>query len=65
MNITFDRVPGHITIAANPATLKPNETGLIEATYNSEGKNDWGFVIDRVNILLNGESPLLKKIFRH
>ena len=56
VDITFDRIPGHITIAANPVTLKPNEKGLIEATYNSEGKNDWGFVIDRVNVLVNGES---------
>jgi hypothetical protein len=56
VDISFNQIPGHITITANPATLKPNEKGLIEATYNSEGISDWGFVTDRVNILLNGES---------
>jgi len=56
VDISFDRVPGHIAIAANPTTLDPNEKGLLEASYNSEGKKDWGFVTDRVNILLNGES---------
>jgi hypothetical protein len=56
VSITFNRIPSHITISANPTTLKPNETGMIEATYDSESKGDWGFVFDRVNILLNGES---------
>jgi len=56
VEISFNRVPGHLTIAANPATLKPNEKGVIEASYDSDKKNDWGFVIDRVNILLNGQS---------
>lgn len=55
VKVTFNRVPKHIMIKAVPETLNPNEKGRIEASYNSALKDDWGFVIDRVDILLNGE----------
>jgi hypothetical protein len=55
VKVTFTRVPNHIMIKAVPETLKPNEKGRIEASYNSDLKDEWGFVIDRVDILLNNE----------
>jgi hypothetical protein len=54
LTITFSNVPPHITLAARPQTLKPNESGVIVCTYNAARKNDWGYVTDKVNILLNG-----------
>ena len=54
--IEFERVPSHISIRAEPATLKPDQKGLIVATYNAPSRNDWGFVIDRMGLKINGES---------
>jgi len=54
--ITFDRVPDHLQLKAVPETVKPNEKGIIEGRYDASKVNDWGFVVDRVNILYNGES---------
>jgi len=55
VKVNFRNVPKHVMIKALPETLKPNEKGRIEASYNSELKDEWGFVIDRVDILLNNE----------
>jgi ribosomal protein L30E len=54
LSISFASVPAHITLAARPQTLKPNERGSIVCTYNAAKKNDWGYVTDKVKILLNG-----------
>ena len=54
VTITFDKVPAHITVKAEPATLKPNQKGRIVATYNATMVSDWGFIMDRVNVLFNG-----------
>ena len=53
VKVDFNRVPGHITIKAVPETLKPDEKGRIEASYNTKLKDDWGFVIDRIDVMLN------------
>ncbi len=55
ITIGFERVPAHLTLKAVPATLKPNQKGHIVATYDAAKKNDWGFVIDRVNLTINGQ----------
>lgn len=56
VSIEFERVPKHITISAEPATLKPNEKGFLVASYNAPVRNDWGFVIDRMGLKINGVS---------
>ncbi len=56
VDIAFEKVPGHITIKAEPASLKPGEKGYLVATYNAPKRNDWGFVIDRMNLRINGVS---------
>lgn len=53
--ITFSRVPEHITCEAEPATLKPHQTGVISIEYNAKKANDWDYVIDRMYLLVNGE----------
>jgi hypothetical protein len=52
--IEFDRVPGHISMRAEPATLKPGEKGFLVGNYNTPVRNDWGFVIDRLSLKING-----------
>ncbi len=56
VSISFSRVPAHLKLVANPETLQPGGKGVIAGLYDSKLKNDWGFVIDRVDILLDGES---------
>ena len=56
ITLTFESVPEHITLKTIPEQIKPNEKGVIEATYDAGKKNDWGFVIDRVNVNLNNEA---------
>ncbi|MCK4747260.1 MAG: DUF1573 domain-containing protein [Bacteroidales bacterium] len=56
LEIAFERVPAHITIKAEPASLKPKEKGFLVATYNTPARNEWGFVIDRMGLKINGVS---------
>ena len=56
IEVAFERVPGHVTIKAEPATLKPKQKGVIIASYDAPARNDWGFVIDRMALKINGVS---------
>lgn len=61
ITLTFENVPNHIKIVASPAVLdakKPNEKhggmGVITVTYDASVKKDWGFVMDRISVIING-----------
>jgi hypothetical protein len=56
LTIEFEQVPGHVAIKAEPASLQPNEKGFIVASYDAPQRNDWGFVIDRMGLKINGVS---------
>ena len=56
LKIGFTNVPQHIQVKALPEVLKPGQKGLIVATYDGNKRNDWGFVMDRVSMLLNDKS---------
>jgi hypothetical protein len=56
MNISFRNVPDYIKISALPETLKPNQTGRIIVEYDGKKKNDWGFLMDKVTVAINGET---------
>jgi hypothetical protein len=55
VKISFSKVPSHIVIKAIPEMLNPNEKGKIEVSYNSDLKDEWGFVVDRVDVMLNDQ----------
>ncbi len=55
VKIGFKNVPAHLKIVAKPEVLKPNEKGVLEGIYDSKLKSDWGFVIDRVDLLLDDQ----------
>lgn len=55
VKLSFNKVPDHIVMKAIPEVLKPDEKGIIEVSYNSNLKNEWGFVIDRVDVMLNDQ----------
>jgi hypothetical protein len=54
VKVEFDAVPSHLTLKANPETLKPGQKGLIEGTYDATKRNEWGNVSDMVKVKLNG-----------
>lgn len=56
ITLSFPGVPGHIEVMVNPATLKPNQKGTIDFSYDAARKNDWGPVSDMVNYTVNGKS---------
>jgi hypothetical protein len=56
LEISFVNVPSHIQIEAEPKVLKPNTKGKIIAKYDASKKNDYGFVIDRVTMAINGNT---------
>ena len=54
VKVSFQKVPKHVVISMKPDQLKPNQKGEIVATYNAPLRNDWGFVIDRMSLDING-----------
>ena len=54
VKVSFLKVPKHVVISMEPAQLKPKQKGEIVATYNAPMRNDWGFVIDRMSLDING-----------
>ncbi|MDQ1771351.1 DUF1573 domain-containing protein [Labilibaculum sp. A4] len=55
ISIGFKRVPAHLSLKMVPETLQPKQKGQIIATYDASKKNDWGFVIDYLDVLINQE----------
>jgi hypothetical protein len=53
VKIGFDNLPAHLSIKANPETLKPGQKGIIEGTYDATKNGGWGNVSDMVKIVLN------------
>lgn len=53
IKLGFERVPAHLKLVARPEVIKPGQKGIVEGTYYSELKNDWGYVNDLVRIVLN------------
>ena len=56
LKLSFEKVPNHITIKAVPEVIKPNGKGKIVATYDGSKQTDWGFVMNRINLIINGKS---------
>ena len=53
ITLSFDNLPVHLSVKANPETLKPGQKGIIEGTYDGTKNNGWGQVNDLVRIKLN------------
>jgi hypothetical protein len=54
VKVEFEGLPAHLSIKANPETLKPGQKGLIEGTYDATKNTGWGTVNDMVKVKLNG-----------
>ncbi|MFN8208138.1 MAG: DUF1573 domain-containing protein [Bacteroidales bacterium] len=57
LQISFSNVPGHLTVVAKPSTVAPGSMAMISVTYDPNLKKAWGYVADRIGILLNGSAP--------
>lgn len=57
VKIDFMHVPAYLKLRTNPATPKPGEEGYIVGQYDGTARNDWGFLIDRVRMSINGQQP--------
>jgi len=62
VNVGFTDFPKHITLKAIPEILEPGVSGIIEVIYDASLIDDWGFVVDRVNITVNGKTDADKRI---
>jgi hypothetical protein len=54
VKVEFEVQAPHLTLKANPETLKPGQKGIIEGTYDATKRSDWGNVSDMVKVKLNG-----------
>ena len=54
VKVEFTGLPVHLSLKANPETLKPGQKGLVEGTYDGTKNQGWGNVSDMVKIVLNG-----------
>ena len=55
LSVTFKNVPNHLLITASPMLIKPGEKGIIQVEFNSKKLDDWDYIVDRLELLLNGE----------
>jgi len=53
VKISFINLPAHIKTDVTPATIKSGEKASIKVSYDAARKNDWGFVNDRISMILN------------
>ena len=56
----YFKILPHLKLKANPVTLKPKQKGTVTGTYDAGIVNDWGFIVDRVQINYNGKEDFLK-----
>jgi hypothetical protein len=54
VKVEFEGLPAHLSLKANPETLKPGQKGIVEGTYDATKNPDWGNVSDMVKVKLNG-----------
>ncbi|WP_320053654.1 DUF1573 domain-containing protein [uncultured Acetobacteroides sp.] len=53
ISVRLSGVPAHLKVSVTPSSLKPNEKGTIVVTYDAKKKNDWGFVVDNMSVLVD------------
>jgi hypothetical protein len=54
VKVEFDGLPAHLSVKANPETLKPGQKGLVEGSYDATKNGGWGNVSDMVKIKIDG-----------
>lgn len=53
--LSFKKLPAYITVRMDPEVLQPGKEGNIILLYNSAMQKDWDYVVDRLELLVNGQ----------
>ncbi|MFH0762220.1 MAG: DUF1573 domain-containing protein [Bacteroidota bacterium] len=53
--LTFTEVPPYLAFQVEPSFLEPGKRGVIRVSYYGQKNSDWGFVMDRVILTVNGK----------
>jgi hypothetical protein len=57
--ISFENVPAHITIKADPVSIPAGAKGMIQCTYNAAKKKDFGRVSDDITVKIKSSKGVL------
>jgi hypothetical protein len=53
--LSFKQLPQHLRAAMVPEVIEPRQEGSIELEYLSGMQKDWDYVVDRIDLLVNGQ----------
>ncbi len=56
VKVEFKDLPGYLDVKITPAQLKPGEKGIMEIVFHSDMIDDWDYIIDRLELLVNDQS---------
>ncbi|MDY6801045.1 MAG: DUF1573 domain-containing protein [Bacteroidota bacterium] len=56
LKLSFQNVPEYLKLKVSPNELRPKEKGFIIGEYDGRKVNDWGFIVNRVSMLINDEN---------
>lgn len=62
VNIELKNIPPHLQAKLSKTVLKPGEKGKITVTYLTEKQPDWDFIIDRMDVYLDGQTDRMNKL---
>jgi len=53
--VTLADLPPHLAARVDPISLEPAKKGVISITYDANQNSDWGFVMDRLYMTVDGQ----------
>jgi len=56
VSLTFRKMPTHLKIKMIPEFIEPQMEGRIEIEYHTDGTNEWDYLVDRLDLLINGQA---------
>ncbi len=62
ITLAVKNVPAHLGVKIDNPDVKPHGTGTIEVTYLSDKQPDWDFLIDRMDVYVNGQTDRTYKL---
>lgn len=54
--LSFRQLPAHLKVRITPGTIDPQQEGRIELEYVTTGMKEWDYVVDRLDLLVNGKT---------
>lgn len=63
ITLTVNSSTPAITVLSCPSTLQKGERGTLQIQYDPQKKNDWGFVKDQLDIMVNNQNKGTIKVY--